>query len=205
MASHALPLTTPRISGRKKLAAAAGITAVAASLLGSGIYASWSSSGAVSSGTYDAATVGSSFTDTGTNAFSTPVSNMVPGDYTVHYTDLNNAGSVGQQFTGSVDGTGALAGTAGLTVAIDSCSTSWDQTDGTCSGGGTITPLLAQTEVTTTPDVTYGQIAARSSLHLKVRVTLPSDAPSALAGAEGTVTLHETAGISANGSDRSAG
>ncbi len=205
MASHALPLTKRRISGRQKLVAAAGITAAAASLLGSGIYASWSSSSGISSGTYDAATVGSSFTDTGTNAFSTPVSNMVPGDYTVHYTDLNNAGSVGQEFTGSVDGTGALAGTGGLTVAVASCSTSWDQSDGSCSDGGTITPLLPETEVATTPDVTYGQIPAGSSLHLKVTVTLPSDAPSSLAGSSGSVTLHETAGISAGGSDRSAG
>lgn len=211
MASHAA--TTPRhringwqkITGGRKLATAAGITAVAASLLGSGIYASWSTSSAISSGSYNAATAGSSFSDTGTNAFATAVSNMVPGDYTVHYTDLNNDGNVSQHFTGSVDGSGALAGSGGLTVAIDDCSTTWNQADGTCSDSGTVTPVLATTEVYAAPDVTFGQIPGGSSMHLKVTVTLPSDAPISLAGAAGTVTVHETAGISATGSDRSAG
>jgi hypothetical protein len=205
MGSHAATLPRRRVSGRHKLAAAAGITAAAASLLGSGIYSSWSTSSAISSGSYDAATAGSSFSDTGTNAFDTAVSNMVPGDYTVHYTDLGNDGSVTQHFTGSVDGTGALAGSGGLTVAIDDCATSWNQADGTCSNSGTVTPVLATTEVDATPAVTYGQISGGSSMHLKVTITLPSDAPSSLAGATGTVTVHETAGISATGSDRSAG
>ena len=205
MGSHAATFPRRRISGRQKVIAAASITAAAASLLGSGIYASWSTSSAISSGSYNAATAGSSFSDTGTNAFDTAVSNMVPGDYTVHYTDLNNDGSVTQQFTGSVDGTGTLAGSGGLTVAIDDCSTSWNQTDGTCSNSGTVTPVLATTEVYAAPAVSYGQISGGSSMHLKVTITLPSGAPSSLAGASGTVTVHETAGISATGSDRSAG
>ncbi|MGZ4638382.1 MAG: hypothetical protein ACXV2J_04910 [Actinomycetes bacterium] len=205
MSKHAAPPLTRRTTGRRKLTAAAGITAAAASLLGSGIYASWSSSSAIASGSYNAATVGSSFTDTGTNAFDTAVSNMVPGDYTVHYTDLSNAGSVTQAFTGTVDGSGALAGSGGLTVAIDSCSTSWRQTDGTCSAGGSVTQVLADAPVDSTPAVTYGQITAGSAMHLKVTITLPSDAPAGLEGTDGTVTVHETAGTSATGSDRSGG
>ncbi|MDQ1748093.1 MAG: hypothetical protein QOD07_2356 [Frankiaceae bacterium] len=205
MGNHAATLPRRRVSGRKKAVAALGITAAAASLLGSGIYASWSTSSAIASGSYNAATAGSSFSETGTNAFDTAVSNMVPGDYTVHYTDLNNDGSVAQQFTGAVDGVGALAGSGGLTVAIDSCSSSWNQADGSCGNSGSVTAVLPATEVSATPAVTFGQISGGSSMHLKVTITLPSDAPSRLAGATGTVTVHETAGISATGSDRSAG
>ena len=194
-----------RLSTRQKLLAGAAVTAAAASVLGTGIYASWSTSDAISGGSYSAATDGSAFSDTGTNAFNTPVSNMLPGDYTVHYTDLQNLGSVPQAFTGSVTGVGALAGTGGLIVAVDSCSTSWDQSDGSCSDSGTVTSVLATSSVSDAPSLDFGQIDANSAQHLKVTITLPSDADSTLSGTTGTVTVHETAGIAASGSDRSAG
>lgn len=205
MSTYSTQRSKRRLSTRQKLLAGAALTAAAASLLGTGIYASWSTSDAISAGSYGAATDGSAFSDTGNHAFVTPVANMVPGDYTVHYTDLQNLGSVTQTFTGSVTGVGALAGAGGLTIAVDSCSTSWDQSDGSCSDSGTVTSVLSTTSVSDTPSLDFGQIDATSAQHLKVTITLPAGAASTLSGTSGTVTLHETAGISASGSDRSAG
>jgi hypothetical protein len=205
MTTHSALRARRRLSARQKLLAGAAVTAAAASVLGTGIYASWSTGDAISSGTYSAATDGSAFSDTGTNAFDTPVSNLVPGDHTVHYTDLQNLGSVTQTFTGSVTGTGGLAGAGGLTIAIDSCSTSWSQSDGSCSGGGTVSSVLSTTPVADGSSLDFGQIAGGDAQHLKVTITLPPDADSSLSGTSGTVTVHETAGISSSGTDRSAG
>lgn len=205
MGIHSVPSVARSLSTRQKLLAGAAITAVAASVLGTGIYASWSTGDAISSGTYSAATDGSAFSDTGTNAFDTPVSNMVPGDYTVHYTDLQNLGSVTQTFTGSATGTGELAGAGGLTIAVDSCATSWDQSDGSCSDSGSVSSVLSTTPVADSPSLDFGQIDGGGTRHLKVTITLPPDADSSLSGASGAVTLNETAGISANVGDRSAG
>ncbi|HVU72593.1 MAG TPA: hypothetical protein VHE83_06505 [Mycobacteriales bacterium] len=202
MGTHAMEARQSGRFTKKRLTLAAAVTAAASTVLGAGIYASWTSTDQISTGTYNAATVGSSFTDTGTNAFSTAVDNMVPGDTTVHYTDLKNAGSVTQQFTGSVTSVGDLAGPGGLTVAIERCSVAW-AADGTCDG--TATSVLDATPTSDAPSITYGPIAASVSMHLKVTVALPSDAPTALAGTNGTVTINEVAGIASTGSDRSAG
>ncbi|HVF06093.1 MAG TPA: hypothetical protein VNA20_14725 [Frankiaceae bacterium] len=185
-----------------RLAASVAITAATAAVAGSNVYASWTSSASDASGTYSAATVTSSFS-TGGSAFSTSVSNMLPGDYSVGYTSLQNTGSVTQAFTGAVgDNGGALADAGGLQITVDSCSVAWTEADGTCSG--TTTSLVAKTDVANASAISYGSVAAAASKHIKVRVELPSDAADSFQGDSAVVTITAT-GSTAAGSDRSAG
>lgn len=183
-----------------RLAASAAITAATAAVAGSNVHASWTSSATDSSGTYSAATVTSAFS-TGGNAFSTSVSDMLPGDYSVGYTALRNTGSVPQTFTGAVsDDGGALADPGGLRISVDACSVAW--ADGACSG--TATALVAATDVASAPAIAYGLLAAGDATYLKVRVELPADADESFQGTSAVVSVSAT-GATAAGSDRSAG
>lgn len=189
-----------RQSRALRLAASVAVTAVTAAVAGSNVYASWTSSASDSSGTYSAATVTSAFS-TGGSAFSTSVANMLPGDYSVGYTALQNTGSVSQTFTGVVsDNGGALADAGGLQITVDACSVAWSE--GACSG--TLTNLVAKTDVANGSAIGYGSLAAGASRYLKVRVELPSDADASFQGDSAVVSISAT-GTTAAGSDRSNG
>ena len=185
---------------RTKLVASAAITAATAAVAGSNVYASWTSSASDASGTYSAATVTSAFS-TGGSAFSTSVSNMLPGDYSIGYTSLQNTGSVTQAFAGVVsDNGGALADAGGLQITVDACSVAW--ADGACSG--TTSSLLAKTDVAAGSAISYGSLASGADKHLRVRVELPSDAADSFQGDSAVVSISAT-GSTAAGSDRSNG
>lgn len=187
-------------SRRVRIAASVAVTAATAAVAGSNVYASWTSSANDSSGTYSAATVTSTFS-TGGNAFSTSVSNMLPGDFSVGYTALQNTGSVSQAFAGVVsDNGGALADAGGLQVTVDSCSVAW--VEGACSG--TAGTLVATTDVATGSAINYGSLAAGTSKYLKVRIELPNDAAASFQGSSAVVSISAT-GSTAAGSDRSNG
>ena len=183
-----------------KIAASAVLTAATAAVAGSNVHASWTSSASDASGAYSAATVTSAFS-TGGSAFSTSVDNMLPGDYSIGYTALQNTGSIPQTFSGAVsDDGGALADPGGLQITVDSCSVAW--ADGACSG--TQANLVAKTDVANAPAISYGSLAAGGAKYLKVRVELPADAADSFQGDSAVVSVSAT-GTTAAGSDRSAG
>ena len=187
-------------SRRTRLAASVAVTAATAAVAGSNVHASWTSSASDASGTYTAATVTSSFS-TGGSAFSTSVDNMLPGDYTVGYTSLQNTGSVSQAFGGAVgDNGGGLAAPGGLQITVDACSVAW--AGGACSG--TQSALVATTDVATHSPISYGSLAAGGATHLRVRIELPSDAAESFQGESAVVSISAT-GTTAAGSDRTAG
>ncbi len=186
-----------RLSGPVKIVASAAVVATAAFVVGSGVYAAWNTTGNVTTGTYSAATISSSFVSSGTPAFSASISNMVPGDSATRYADLHNTSSVALTFSLDTTGTGTLSDAISLDVY--KCATAYE--DGVCgeSGDGT---LVTSGTSTDQDDLALGSVAASGYVYLKMVATLPSNADQATyAGTSGTITLTET-GVAASGTAR---
>jgi hypothetical protein len=187
MGKHALR-SRRRMSTPAKVVATAGTVAVAAAAVSAGVYASWNTSGALTTGTYSAATVSSSFVSTGTPVFSSAVSNLVPGDSVTRYGDLQNTSSVSLAMSIATSGSGALA--PGLALSVHSCATAY--VDGVCGEDGDGTLVTSGSSVTQS-NLSLGTIAASGHVYLKVKSTLPANADQATyAGTSGTVTVTAT-------------
>ncbi|HEU0131117.1 MAG TPA: hypothetical protein VFQ85_09025 [Mycobacteriales bacterium] len=186
------------VSTGTKIAVSAGTIGLAAVAVGAGVYASWNTTGNLTTGTYTAASVTSSFASTGTPTFSSAVSNMVPGDYAVRYADLQNTGSVALTFSLASSGSGTLANA--LALHVYKCATAYDG-DGLCGGADDGTEVTSGTSVSQS-NLALGSIAASGHVYLKMVATLPSNADQATyAGTSGTITLTET-GVAASGTAR---
>lgn len=149
----------------------------------------------VSSGTLDTAASGTvSLNSVNSTAFTTGVSNMVPGDYFSRYVDLTNGGDAGP-VTGTVSSPGALA--SGLSVKVDACPVPWVTT--TCSG--TVVPRLATTTLTSPVAVVHGPLAKDAVEHLRYTFTLDQNAPATLQNKTGNVSITVSNGVRA-GKDR---
>lgn len=171
-----------------KVVASAAVLAAAAAAVGGGVYAAWNTTGNVTTGTYTAATISSSFASSGTPVFSAAISNMVPGDSATRYADLRNTSSVSLSFELDTVGTGTL--TDGLQLAVYKCATAY--VDGACgeSGNGTLVTSGSSTDQS---DLALGTVASNAYLYLKMVATLPSNADQATySGTSGTITLTET-------------
>lgn len=186
-----------RLSGAAKVAASAVVVTTAAAVIGSGVYAAWNTTGNVTTGTYSAATISSSFASSGTPVFSAAVSNMVPGDSATRYADLHNTSSVALTFALDTAGSGTLSDA--LSLDVYKCATAY--VDGVCgeSGDGT---LVTSGNSTDQDDLALGSVAANGYVYLKMVAALPSNADQATyAGTSGTITLTET-GVAAAGTAR---
>lgn len=171
-----------------KVVASAAVVATAAAVVGGGVYAAWNTTGNVTTGTYSAATVSSSFVSSGTPVFSAAISNMVPGDSATRYADLRNTGSVSLAFELDTAGTGTLSDA--LQLAVYKCATAYE--NGVCgeSGNGTLVTSGSSTDQS---DLALGTVAAGGYVYLKMVATLPSNADQATySGTSGTITLTET-------------
>ena len=187
MAKHSIKKSRG-LSGPAKVVASATVVAAAAAVIGNGVYAAWNTTGGVTTGTYTAATVSSSFVSSGTPVFSAAISNMVPGDSATRYADLQNTSSVPLAFTLDTAGAGTLSD--GLQLAVYKCATAY--ADGVCgeSGSGTLVTSGTSTDQSA---LALGTVAASGNLYLKMVATLPSNADQATySGTSGTITLTET-------------
>jgi hypothetical protein len=196
MAKHSIERTN-RLSTPAKLVASAAVVTAAAGAIGSGVFAAWNTSGNVTTGTYSAATISSSFVSSGTPVFSAAISNMVPGDSATRYADLRNTSSVALTFSLDTAGTGTL--TDALTLAVYKCATAY--VDGVCgeSGDGTLVTSGSSTDQS---GLSLGSVASNAYVYLKMVATLPSNADQATySGTSGTITLTET-GVAAAGTAR---
>lgn len=185
------------LSAPAKIVASAVVVSAAAAVIGTGVYAAWNTSGNVTTGTYAAATIGSSFVSSGTPVFSSAISNMVPGDSATRYADLRNTSSVALTFSLDTAGTGTL--TDAIELAVYKCATAY--VDGVCgeSGNGT---LVTSGTSTDQEDLALGSVAVNAYLYLKMVAVLPSNADQATySGTSGTITLTET-GVAAAGTAR---
>lgn len=185
------------LSAPAKIVASAVVVSAAAAVIGTGVYAAWNTTGNVTTGTYAAATISSSFVSSGTPVFSAAISNMVPGDSATRYADLRNTSSVALTFSLDAAGTGTL--TDAIELAVYKCATAYE--DGVCgeSGNGT---LVTSGTSTDQDDLALGSVAVNAYLYLKMVAVLPSNADQATySGTSGTITLTET-GVAAAGTAR---
>lgn len=187
MAKH--KVQQPRhLSGAAKIVASAAVVSAAAAVIGGGVFAAWNTSGNVTTGTYTAATVSSSFVSSGTPVFSAAISNMIPGDSATRYADLQNTSSVSLAFELDTTGTGTL--TDALQLVVYKCATAY--VDGVCGESGNGTTVTSGNS-TDQADLALGTIASNGNLYLKMVATLPSNADQATySGTSGTITLTET-------------
>ena len=185
------------LSAPAKIVASAVVVSAAAAVIGTGVYAAWNTTGNVSTGTYAAATISSSFVSSGTPVFSSAISNMVPGDSATRYADLRNTSTVALTFSLDTAGTGTL--TDAIELAVYKCATAY--VDGVCgeSGNGT---LVTSGTSTDQEDLALGTVGVSDYLYLKMVAVLASNADQATyAGTSGTITLTET-GVAAAGTAR---
>ncbi|HWC35258.1 MAG TPA: TasA family protein [Mycobacteriales bacterium] len=138
--------------------------------------------------------------------FSSAISNMAPGDVVNRYVDLTNGGNLdatGLTLAVSATGSSALItdgtspATKALKVAVTSCSGSWNNSTGVCTGS--TTSLLASTTLSalsSAQSLIAGSIAAGAVEHLQVAVTLPDQTETTTNGsAPGTTIQGQTANL----------
>jgi hypothetical protein len=120
--------------------------------------------------------------------FSTPVADLVPTDTVHRYVDLLTGTAQGKDITLTVTSSASnkltTDATNGLQLTVSSCSGSWNAVSGVCTG--TVSPLVATaplsglTGVTTT--LVPGTIAAGTTAHLRVTLTLPNQTETTVNG-----------------------
>lgn len=185
---------------------ALGVAGAAGAVMTSqGVLASWAATAQSATGADQAAVVSMTHTDTNGTTFSSGVSNLLPGDYVHRYARLVNTGTLAQDFTATVAGTGTgLAAAGGLQIAVDSCSVAWAG-DGSC--GGTLLPVVTTRDVATAGTVPLGQIAPGGAANLRYKFVLNALADQlTFQGKTGgaTVTVNGTLPV-AGGRDRTNG
>ncbi len=178
---------------------ALGGIALAASLGGAGVYATYTStasqSNTIGSGTI---TVALGATGASTNRLNINASGIVAGDTMQRSVDLNNSGaidlaSITLTTTASPSSLLDTDTTNGLQMVIDKCSVAWTEAGTspaftyTCSG--TTTSVLASRAVIGS-NLTLSNLTltAGASNHLRVTLTLPSGTSNSTQGLSSTIT-----------------
>ncbi len=137
-----------------------------------------------------------------TGGVTTPISNLAPGDIVNRFLDLSNTGTMaGSSMKLALADAAATTltsnGTAGLQIAIYECALAWSTTGLCSSGPGTqvmaSTPAL--TLLTIPTSVTLASLAAGTTSHLRLQISLP-------AGSEvttnGTLPVGTVQGVTSN-------
>ena len=140
-----------------------------------GVLAAWSQTSSLISGSYTTGIVTTSFTDTGTNAWTTSVPNLIPGDYVYRYLRIDNTGTVKQDFAltvaGVTNGTdNAWASDPSLRITVTRCAVAWTQATNSCGNS-------PATVITTRPVST-----ASGSFPVQTDVAPSGDVPAGQAG-----------------------
>lgn len=137
------------------------------------------------------------------------ISNMAPGDVVNRYVTLANTGSLDAKDLGlaiAATGTASLitdgSGAKAITVAVNSCSGSWNATTGACTG--TISAEVPATPLNTFAtkqifNVTKTLAASTGATNLQIQVALPDQNETTINGVlpgvtvqNGNVTLNYT-------------
>lgn len=199
MSAHVTPYRAfrpRRVSVTKKVAFTAAAVGVAAAASG-GVLAAWSQTSSLISGSYTTGIVTTSFTDTGTNAWTTSVPNLIPGDYVYRYLRIDNTGTVKQDFAltvaGVTNGTdNAWASDPSLRITVTRCAVAWTQATNSCgnSPATVITTRPVSTASGSFPVQT--DVAPSGAMYLQVKLELDANAPNSVQGRSGKVQLTET-------------
>ena len=117
-----------------------------------------------------------------TGGFATAISGMAPGDVVNRFIELTNGGTMaGQTMTLALTDTASTTLTSssanGLQIQVFECATQWTTVTGLCSGAAG-TSVMASTPATTlltTPGtISLASLAAGTTSHLRVQITLPA-------------------------------
>jgi spore coat-associated protein N len=190
------------LSTKTKLLASAALLAAAAGAAGLGTFGSFTSttsaSEAVSAGTV---TIGVGTAGSTDNRLTVAATGIVPGDTIQRVIKLSNSGTQGLSsvnLTTSATSSSALDtdATNGLQMTVDKCSTSWTESGSSpaytyaCSGGGTVTSVLASVPVIGSNTLNnLASLTAGSNDVLHVTLTFPSGAGNTLQGASSTINF----------------
>jgi spore coat-associated protein N len=116
-----------------------------------------------------------------TGGVTTAITGLAPGDVVNRFLELTNGGTMAASsmtlsLADAASTTLTTNGTAGLQIAIYECSTQWTTVTGACAG--TSTTAMASTtalSLTTTPaTITLASLAAGTTSHLRVQISLPA-------------------------------
>lgn len=180
----------PPVRRRRRRVTAVALAVGGATMLSTGAFAAWETTASAQSGALSAASGNAALLDANGGTFTfTGVSNLVPNDYFYRYVDVRNDGTGPNTFTGTVAASGDLAGQ--LAVEAATCATSWNTATGACAGT-TSAPIGSGTATASTPvTVNHGVIGtgAASVQHVRYKFTFNNNAPSALQGKNGALTI----------------
>jgi hypothetical protein len=116
-----------------------------------------------------------------TGGVTAPISNMAPGDVVNRFLDLTNGGTMAGsaldlQLADLPGSTLTSSSSTGLQIAIFECGSQWGA-DGKCgSGAGTevMASIPASTLLTTPTAVRVSSLAAGTTSHLRLQLSLPA-------------------------------
>jgi spore coat-associated protein N len=185
--------TNGRISKTRKIALSIAAASFAATLIGVGAYAEWSTSVSKS----QTVTAGSvELTAPGTNQLVVAATNVAPGDTIQRQLDLVNSGSIdlGSVTLGSAGGatppTIFTDTTNGLQLSLSGCDEAWTGASAPYTCAGTSTAVYSgPASISPASDVTadLASATAGGTDHLLFQLSLPTTAPNSMQGQSVTI------------------
>lgn len=187
----------------KKLLATLAVVGAAASVAGLGTFATFTSSATVDQAAINTGSVSIAVGSVGpANRLTLGASGLLPGDTMQRAVDLTNTGGAGSDDLASASLTTTASPsslldtdtTNGLQMAIDSCSQPWTESGTapayTYTCGGTTKSVLGSTPVIGSDMAlsNLASLAAGSTDHLRVTLSLPSTADNTFQGLSSAIT-----------------
>ena len=185
--------TNGKISKTRKIALSIAAASFAATLVGVGAYAEWSTSVSksqtVTAGSLDLAA-------SGTDQLAVAATGVVPGDTIQRQLDLVNSGTIdlGSVTLGSTGGATPPAiftdTTNGLQLSLSGCSQAWSGASAPYSCGGTVTPVYSgPASISPASDETADLTSATAggTDYLLFELSLPTTAPNSMQGQSVTI------------------
>ena len=164
-----------RLSGSLPRKIAASVTLLAAAAV-VGTYAtlsdSTSASRPVSAGTVDLQLNGSA-----TNQTIGTMTTGAPGDSITRTVSVENNGTrafADVLLTTEGPSNALTAATSGLQMVVDKCSVAWTGADAAATCGGTVTPVIASTDVVGSNRSLSLALSPSAAAHMRIKLTLPS-------------------------------
>jgi spore coat-associated protein N len=192
-------MDTDRLSTRDRVALSVALLLVAVALAGVGAFAAFTSSAGVSQSiTSGTVTIALGATGTSANRLNVDATGVVPGDTIQRAVTVSNTGN--QDFASITLTTAASPSTLldtdatdGLQMLIERCSVAWTEGGSapaytyTCSGS-TSTVLSSRAIIGSGLALSNLTITSGATNHLRVTVSLPSNAGNTLQGLSSTIT-----------------
>ena len=165
------------VSLSRKIAASVALLAAVAGIAAAGTSAalrhSTSASRPVSAGTFELRLNGSD-----TNQTIGEMTTSAPGDSITRTMSVENSGTLAfADVLLTTEGSSSNALTAarsGLQMVVDRCSVAWTGTDAAATCGGTVTGVIASTDVVGSNRSLSLALSPSATAHLRIKLTLPS-------------------------------